>query len=212
MICLSLKKQYSKNEMEETIAFVERFGGRIRDDLIGIHEFDDGTGRGIIARGEITKGTVLVQVPIKCLVTLSNLDHLSLGLFPDRDELSETDRLALFLIWAKNHKTIPGFSNYLTVLPKTLDQSMFWSAEELELIRGTDSHLIAGLLKKQTIKDSLLIGVDYEEYQWALGMLWSRCMDFFRPDGSSFRVMAPFADMFNADFDVDVSHQLNTSK
>ncbi|GBG26685.1 Histone-lysine N-methyltransferase setd3 [Hondaea fermentalgiana] len=221
-------------------------GGSLQGELIELCDFvGEQTGRGVRAVKDIKAGTVLVEAPLGCLVTRQNLvadegilipgaQHVEVRkAFKHADKiLDETDLLAVFLMWARraDNQThlAPAFVEYLGLLPEVeagpapLNQSMFWTEDELDLIQGTDSFQIAMQLKKQVREDfgkivadvllkypahfPLSDGFTYKEYKWALGILWSRGMDFQKVGGTSFRAMVPFADMFNTDFQGPVSH------
>mmetsp|Transcript_45 Transcript_45/g.151 ORF Transcript_45/g.151 Transcript_45/m.151 type:complete len:464 (+) Transcript_45:181-1572(+) len=221
-------------------------GGSLRSDLVELCDFVGGdTGRGVRAVKDIKAGTVLVEAPLGCLVTKQNLIADEGLLIPGSEHskvrkafkfadkvLDETDLLAVFLMWARQPQNqthlSSAFVEYLGLLPEVeagpapLNQSMFWTEEELDLIQGTDSYQIAMQLKTQVRGDfgkivgEVLLkypehfpldgGFTYREYKWALGILWSRGMDFQKVDKSTFRAMVPFADMFNTDFKGPVSH------
>mmetsp|Transcript_17725 Transcript_17725/g.30126 ORF Transcript_17725/g.30126 Transcript_17725/m.30126 type:complete len:428 (-) Transcript_17725:855-2138(-) len=230
--------------MLEKEGWIEETGGTLRSDLVGLHDFDDGTGRGMIALQDIKKGTVLVEAPHSALVSSANVLKLGSKKFQQamkliKQRVSETDLMAIFLMWARcdeNKKHLSSkFQKYMEMLPavqegpSALEQSMFWDEDQLDLLKGTDSYMIAIQLKAQVredfgvlLKDVFLkfpkifpldtLKYTYKEYKWALGIIWSRGMDFGSNKDTSFRAIVPYADMFNTDFEGPVTHYYVTNK
>ena len=63
--------------------------------MFDLHEFTDGTGRGIIAKKDIKKGTVLVDVPHDLLLCASNVKKFK----PLEKVFSEVRDFHEFDIW-----------------------------------------------------------------------------------------------------------------
>lgn len=231
-------------------AFVRECGGTVSE-LLEVHEFPD-TGRGLRATGPIAKGALLVEAPHDALISIDNVlaslgtAELRAALGEARGKLPDTDVVAVFLMWARcesNHASLaPSLVSYLRALPAVqagpspLNQSMFWTEDELRLLSGTDAFQVALQLKAQVREDfgtvvselflqhpalfPLRVDSDasggseperafsftYREYKWALGILWSRGMDFMQRGGPSLRAIVPFADYLNTDFEGDVTH------
>ena len=135
----------------------------------------------------------------------------------------------------------PAINHANNCLNRALQQHMFWTEDELHEIRGTDAVHTADQLKMQVRADfgKLLADVmmgfpdlfpldstrfTYKTYKWALAVIWSRAMDFLCPTNSTarkksqvnfhrrLRAVVPICDMFNTDFQGDVSHYYNADE
>jgi hypothetical protein len=207
--------------------------------------FNPDSGVGIVATEEIKMDEVLLSVPysqcisaanIRANPTLSVIFLDSPGLLDYPDEI-----LALGLMHAicmANQNTAADTAEdddaehliseekcpwiaHVQTMPTCYDTTIFWSEEELNLLRGHSSYHLTNLLKRQMEVDfatihkpiaanypELFPGLIFEHYVWALSCVYSRAVDFDRltatagpKDGSGVivteRIIPPLIDFAN---------------
>ena len=75
---------------------------------IGLHEFQDGTSRGIVALEAIRAGTVLVEVPESCVLCKEHVVKIEplREVFEKHADLDDVDAVALFLMWVTHESNM----------------------------------------------------------------------------------------------------------
>ncbi|CAM9302151.1 unnamed protein product [Ascophyllum nodosum] len=173
--------------------------------------------RGVFCEDDIPAETIVVSVPWEALLTIDNAKGTPFEGLAEAGA-REDDVLCLLLLY---HKHVLGesspFKNHLDALPQEYHQTIFYSDEELELLRGTSLHTVTVQWKSQvttdfrelehmvlpsegssTARDILGDCFTKEKYMWALGTVWSRFVTVER-EGRALKAMAPVFDMFNHD-------------
>ncbi|CAM9227113.1 unnamed protein product [Ectocarpus sp. 13 AM-2016] len=176
--------------------------------------------RGVFCEENIPAETIVVSVPWEALMTVDSAKGTPFeGLM--EAGAREDDVLCLLLLYhrhiLKERSTLKG---HMDVLPREYHQTIFYSDDELELLRGTSLHAVTVQWKVQvdtdfqelealplpsprseeggssTARDALEGFLTKEEYLWALGTVWSRFVTVERA-GRALKAMAPVFDMFN---------------
>ncbi|RSH89484.1 hypothetical protein EHS25_002033 [Saitozyma podzolica] len=141
---------------DDLIAEVEAHGGWVNRDAFGLSQFP-GMGFGAVAKADLPAQTSLFRIPLTHLLTPFT-SHL-------RRHLSETEweslgdgwaRLILVMMWETERGSESQWYRYLAAMPRTFDTPMFWAAEELEELRGTDIQDRVGKTEAETTYHSLL--------------------------------------------------------
>lgn len=172
-------------------------------------------GRGVRAASAVKKGNPLFSCPVKLLVSVAAARaEPTLGPVFEQLTVRDDDILALFLLHERRKGAASAHAQHITSLPKTYDQTIFWTPEEMAEIAGSNVAGITAQLLLQIKGDydslqatlgsfaAVAVGdFSLEDYSWALATIWSRSMDLPVPaEGgvtTSMRVIAPVADMFN---------------
>ncbi|XP_013381283.1 histone-lysine N-methyltransferase setd3 [Lingula anatina] len=206
---------------------------KVADQLLGLANFPV-TGRGIIAKAHIPKGSLLLQIPRElCLSQETARMYPPLkDIFAAVPELSSDDVIALCLM----HQRLQGEEapNYehIRLIPgidqgaEPYQQTIFWTDEELDELKGSKIYTITKQLHSQLRSDynNIVVRVfmrfpkvlplksySYDIYLWALATIWSRAMDFQVNDETVGRYIVPVADMFNTDPHSEVCHFYNVA-
>ena len=174
-------------------------------------------GWGVRARKPIGKNERAMTVPKTCWLTpdVGYADaELSRALksTPDGSSLAPWTVLALTLLKERQRGSASDFAPYVEALPKSLDSPLFWSAEELSELAGTqlldnaasyDSYLrsvyedlSAGLFQTHPDVFPLDDGAFFDEasFRWAFGILRSRALP---PCEGANIALVPGIDMIN---------------
>ncbi|KAK1249561.1 hypothetical protein MKX07_003077 [Trichoderma sp. CBMAI-0711] len=136
--------------------------------------------------------------------------------------LSVEDILATYILFVRSRESgYDGLRTHVSALPGSYSSSIFFSEDELEVCAGTSLYTITKQLQQRIEDDYRQLAVrvfaqhpdlfpldkfTIKDYKWALCTVWSRSMDFTLPDGSSIRLLAPFADMLNHSSEVKQCH------
>ncbi|CAM9617005.1 unnamed protein product [Discosporangium mesarthrocarpum] len=169
--------------------------------------------RGVFCVDAVPPESILVSVPWEALLTVEGV--VSTPMEPLLENGSrEDDILCLLLLY---HKHVLGeaspFWRHLVVLPEKYHQTVHYSEDELELLRGSSLHAMTIQWKSQVqadykevlaleLKDGCTVGSAFsgfftkEAYLWALSTVWSRFVTVERA-GHQRKAMAPVFDMFN---------------
>ena len=166
------------------------------------------SGRGLVARKEITQGEAIVKVPSKLIMTRETATAV-LGAQVVPETLNEYLALALLLMNERAKGPDSFWAAYLDLLPTTeeVGQTWTWSEDELALLTGS-SVLDATASLRQKIRDEFEMittdivapnGLDpstftFEAFEWAMSMLFSRAIDL-REVGQL--ALVPYADLLN---------------
>ena len=176
--------------------------------------------RGMVARHDIERGTVLATVNVEdCLTVEAAKQCLPDGIANcARDD---QELLALHLLYESAKGAESKYASHIASMPLKYDSPIFWRRREMKELRGSPLLPKALKLFRQTSSDytkllgnvlSLETGMDFftsaqltlDRYRWALATVFSRFMDF-----GALRVGCPFLDMFNHDRSLPVCHRLH---
>eukprot|EP00903_Cladosiphon_okamuranus_P008428 g8101.t1 len=165
--------------------------------------------RGVHARGEIDPDEVIVEIPLKCLITVEMGKALPVGQAVLTSGVSFDAPKHIFLmlfILTDMRKPDTFFRPYYDLLPTTLgNMPIFWTDEEMKLLQG--SYLVTQVEERnQAIEGDYGVICDLyppfrdvatlEEFKWARMCVCSRN---FGLDIGGLRTSAlvPYADMLN---------------
>ena len=166
------------------------------------------SGRGLIARKELTQGQEIVKVPSKLLLTRKTAQR-ELGSSIVPDSLNEYLALALLLIRERSLGQQSFWASYIGILPTAEDvgQTWLWNEDDLALLEGSGilastaslrakiereyAALLADILQPNGLDESVF---SLEAFQWAMSMLLSRAIDL-RETGEL--ALVPYADLLN---------------
>lgn len=199
-------------------------------------ESDSGEGNRLVSCTASASGGAepLLRVPRELTMSRASAERTELGEVLSRYEakkgaLPQDEVLALHLMHERRKALgcAPGTSfwgPWLRVVPARYDATPFWSAAELEELRGTMCFVLTGMMQKQLRVDleQLVAGVYDEggesvfgvpaftadEYHWAMGTVWSRAFGVHEsasesagaasaPDDDYVRMLVPLVDMIN---------------
>ncbi|XP_054824632.1 ribulose-1,5 bisphosphate carboxylase/oxygenase large subunit N-methyltransferase, chloroplastic [Prosopis cineraria] len=162
-------------------------------------------GLGLIARRDISRNEVVLQVPKRLwinpdAVAASEIGNVCSGLKP---WLS----VALFLIRERSRDE-SIWKHYFRVLPEVTDSTIYWSEEELSELQGTQL-LNTTLAVKEYVQNEFLkleqeivlpnktlfpSPITLDDFFWAFGILRSRAFSRLRNENL---VVIPLADLIN---------------
>ncbi|KAK3319139.1 hypothetical protein B0H66DRAFT_257792 [Apodospora peruviana] len=185
------------------------------------------TGRGVRTLWRFKEGERILTIPSRSLWIVQDA-YVDLLLGPalravTGPPLSVEDTLALYILFVRSRESgYEGLRSHVAAMPTSYSSSIFFTEEELEVCAGSSLYTVTKQLKR-TIEDDyrdlvvrVLLGqhrdlfpldkFTIEDYKWALCTVWSRAMDFVLPDGTSIRLLAPFADMLNHSPEVKQCH------
>ncbi|PTB66620.1 N-methyltransferase [Trichoderma citrinoviride] len=186
------------------------------------------TGRGVKTLRRFRQGERILTIPSDILWSVEGAYRDSLlgpALRSSLPPLTVEDILAIYILFVRSRESgYDGIRTHVAALPGSYSSSIFFSDEELEVCAGTSLYTITKQLQQKIEDDyrELVVRVlaqhpdlfplnkfTIEDYKWALCTVWSRSMDFTLPDGSSLRLLAPFADMLNHSSEVQQCHVLD---
>ncbi|KAH0490858.1 hypothetical protein TgHK011_002309 [Trichoderma gracile] len=183
------------------------------------------TGRGVKTLRRFKQGERILTIPSGVLWSVEHAysdSKLGPALRSAKPPLSVEDILATYILFVRLRDSgYDGLRAHVSALPGSYSSSIFFSEEELEVCAGTSLYTITKQLEQRIEDDYRQLAVrvfarhpdlfpldklTIEDYKWALCTVWSRSMDFALPDGSSIRLLAPFADMLNHSAEVKQCH------
>jgi hypothetical protein len=184
-----------------------------------IHELGDGE-RGVYAEKNIPLNSTILTIPFSSLLTTCSAKNT-----PFESVLNlwrEDDLLALLLLSEKYiQQEQSRWSLHILSLPVAYHNTVNFTDDELELIRGSNLYLTTRQWKEQIRSDyesivesvhslfpSVTGGCDwftFESYLWALCTIWSRFVSI-RCGDKVYRSMVPFFDMLNHSPSSSVGH------
>lgn len=199
---------------------------------VELHEFADGTGRGLRATRDFAAGEVIMSVPTaSCLSVEMALREPRLGAALAGKALRNEDMLAVYIMYlrsmlvdAKDDDADPVSRlrrAHMALLPAAYTSSMFFSDAELHVCRGSSLHTMTLQLREQIEDDyTALVRTLFvphldlfplpvftrAAYMYALATVQSRGMDFEAPP---YRVVCPLLDLVNHSSAVDTCHALD---
>eukprot|EP01125_Pyxidicula_operculata_P019441 TRINITY_DN705_c0_g1_i1.p1 TRINITY_DN705_c0_g1~~TRINITY_DN705_c0_g1_i1.p1 ORF type:complete len:504 (+),score=144.70 TRINITY_DN705_c0_g1_i1:728-2239(+) len=100
-------------------------------------------GYGLLAKKDYNKGDMVLQVPLKFMMTNRTSLDTKLSVLLHGDELLQgIYSLSLAMHLLLERITLNSFwSVYINTLPKKLNSPLFWSLDEIQSIKGTYTHL-----------------------------------------------------------------------
>jgi SET domain len=187
--------------------------GSIIDEGKCTFEVNDDSGVGLFAKAAVVKGEVLISVPYSICISVDAVKTSVLKQIIDDNEglLAYPDEiLCIGLMHAlRNPSSECGWAKHVRCLPTRFNTTLYWTDEELNELRYTNVFHLTKLMKNQIVRDwesihkplseqyPLLLGATtIEDYSWALSVVYSRAVGFYR-GGSYVRVIPPVVDMAN---------------
>lgn len=163
-------------------------------------------GRTLYASKNIQTGDCLLKVPYNAQLSPENLPSEVTCLF--QDEISNVAKVALLILQEERLGQNSQWAPYISCLPleKDLHSTIFWSDEELQMIRSSALYEETLRQKAQIEKDFWSVrlavdefpnkfrGVTLREFRYAYGLVTSRAWESSK--GVS---LIPFADFLNHD-------------
>ncbi|CAM9004214.1 unnamed protein product [Rhodiola kirilowii] len=162
-------------------------------------------GLGLVAERDIERQEVVLEVPKRLWINPDAVANSEIGCVCDG--LKPWIAVALFLIRERVRED-SNWKNYMNILPKVTDSTIFWSEEELAQLQG--SQLLSTTVDvKNYVKNEFQKVVEevinphkklfpflitLEDFMWAFGMLRSRA---FSRDRDTNLVIVPLADLVN---------------
>ena len=198
-------------------------------DKVRMVESSASEGNILVSCTTCSAGEPLLRVPRSLTMSRASAERTELGPVLSRHEakmgamLPQDEVLAIHLMYERRKSLgqAPGSSfwgPWLSVLPVSYDATPFWSAAELEQLRGTMCFVLTEMMQKQLEQDlcglvarvheeggESLFGAPAftaEEYHWAMGTVWSRAFgvddDASGGGGAKYvRMLVPLIDMIN---------------
>ncbi|EME28868.1 ribulose-1,5-bisphosphate carboxylase/oxygenase small subunit N-methyltransferase I [Galdieria sulphuraria] len=167
------------------------------------------SGRGLLSSRSVNLGEKVLEIPEKLMFTRK----LALETFPTSIIASIEDEyvsIGLLLLYEKAKGFDSFFKPYLDILP-TLDELnplFLWSNKDLDLLQGSPTLSACEQLRDKLLREYTYLGkniipqipnfaskpIDFKQFQWAFGILFSRAICF----PSSKRIaLVPYADLLN---------------
>jgi len=165
--------------------------------------------RGVHAAHDVGSDEILIEVPLKCLITVEMGKATPVGraVLEAELELDAPKHVFLMLFLITDRRDLESFYQpYYNVLPRTLaNMPIFWAPHELEWLEG--SHLLAQIEDRKRgietdyntiVKVSPSFGklCTLAEFNWARMCVCSRNFGVV-VDGVRTSAMVPYADMLN---------------
>jgi len=178
------------------------------------------SGRGLLARREITQGQPLFSIPEELVMTKEKAKK-TLGSGLVTDDMDEFIALALLLIVERGKGDTSFWKPYLDIIPQDeeLNPLFRWKDEEKALLKGSPA-LVAAESLKQKLKDEFAYvsaniiaknpevfnnlpeykaskaksKIDFELWEWAFAVLFSRAICF---PSTNDLALVPYADLLN---------------
>lgn len=189
---------------------MESYNCEIARMLVEPHDFSE-TGRGLRCTRTVSKGEELLAVPLDdCWHAAGALRTAELA--PLREagaSLTELDAIALHLLIERSKGEASARWAHLQEMPQAYDSTLFWSAEELEQLRGSAWLELAERFSEEVATDWTALQVQpglpailaeyaigFADYRWAYATVKSRAAEL-RVGGVPTRLLAPRFDMFN---------------
>ncbi|KAL8536880.1 hypothetical protein ACS0TY_012163 [Phlomoides rotata] len=189
-------KQFVVTHCNDFLPWLERKAGAKISSTLSIG--NSSRGRALYASKNIKRGDCLLKVPFSVQLSPDKLPHISFAL---GDEIGNAAKLAVLILHQQNLGQNSDLAPYINRLPLPQDMhcSIFWSDEELEMIRPSG-------LYKETLKQKNLIKRDFlavasvfectlKEYIYAYQLVKSRAWE----SGNGVVSLIPFLDFLNHD-------------
>ena len=165
--------------------------------------------RGCHAKEEIHNGDTIVDIPLKCLITVEMGKKTEIGrsILASNIELDAPKHIFLMLfILVDRQKPDSFFKPYYDILPPSLrNMPIFWNEEEMNLLKG--SFLVQQIKERSEAIDNDYYSIgaiiptfqdlcSLEEFRWARMAVCSRNFGI-TVNGLRTAAMVPYADMLN---------------
>ncbi|KAJ1430215.1 hypothetical protein B484DRAFT_396031 [Ochromonadaceae sp. CCMP2298] len=165
--------------------------------------------RGCHAKEDVYDEEVIIEVPLKCLITveMGKETHVGKAILSSRIELDAPKHIFLMIFMLLDRKKADSFFQpYYDILPETLsNMPIFWDAGELKFLEGS-------YMLEQVDERNVAIEADYlsicnvcpefrsistlHEFKWARMCVCSRNFGLV-VNGLQTAAMVPYADMLN---------------
>jgi len=168
------------------------------------------SGRGLLARKDITQGQPLVEINTKLVMTKKRAQEV-LGSKLVPDDMGEYLAIAMLLVHERALGEKSFWAPYIDILPtaEEVGQSFVWEEEELALLTGSGVIDSTRSLQTKLVNEynSLVPAIiehgshlalhdafEYEAFVWAMSMLFSRGVNLREIEELA---MVPYADLIN---------------
>lgn len=197
--------------------------------LIAIEEFP-GYGYGLKATADIKKDDLLLSIPRKIIMSVESARNSQMGPLIEEDQILRAMPNVVLVMYLLNESKNPNsfWQPYIKSLPSTYNTTLYFSLEELKLLKGSPV-LTDALNHFQSIARQyayfykrfqnnhfaskvplLRDGFTYDSYRWAVSSVTTRLNQVPSPDGKQMLyALIPLWDMCNhrngklsTDFDV----------
>lgn len=174
---------------------------------VGLHDYrEDGQGRGVIALEDISEGDVLFTIPQTNLLAVER--------DPKFNELATKHSLAdwpALMAYMMLVSETDRWTPYFAVLPSEFSTPMFWTPEQLQLLKGstvldkvgrTEADQLYDELAESIFKDPAFANVNVSRESFhrmgSLIMAYGFDVSVTGDDEDAFKAMVPLADMLNS--------------
>jgi len=189
---------------------------------IELKQFDADQGFGFVATKDIEENELLVKVPDSVMITYSNALSSYLGnLVREKAILSSMPNISLALfVHCEKYNQQSDFKPYLDIIPEDFNTALYFSPNEMLLLKGSTALGMAVLQYKAIVRQFAILyqilnesqskyaipksAVDnftFDAYRWAVSTLTTRQnqVPFVSSDGKVEQTLAliPLWDMFN---------------
>ena len=153
---------------------------------------------GIFASSHLMGGETIISVPYSlCISAESILSSEQLSCVFEADDFAglvnyPDEVMAVGIMAALQCEQLP-WALHVATMPKSLNSSVFWSDDEIQLLAPSTSFHLTKMLRKQIESDwdsihlplsqafpHLLSQATLEKYTWALSIIYSRAIGFSR--------------------------------
>ncbi|KAL9226997.1 hypothetical protein vseg_002746 [Gypsophila vaccaria] len=202
--CINIFKFRHDDDCDHFLRWLEHKAAAPISSLLSIR--NSNFGRSLFACKNIQAGDCLLTVPFSVQVTPDNLLPEIKHMIPD--EVGNIAKLAVVILIEQKKAQLSEWAPYISCLPRTDDMhsTIFWNAQELEMIRRSSVYLETINQLAQMKNDFLALkpvldsfphffeDVSFENFRHAYGLVTSRAWGSSK--GFS---LIPFADFLNHD-------------
>lgn len=197
-----------------------RSGGSVNSNVE--FQYDDIEGIGIFSKADITKGSVIVNVPYKKCISVESLmrNDIMRSIITDNPGLLDypDEILAIGLMYSYKFIDVDinddiesqcEWIKHVKTLPRTFNTTLYWSESELDELKYNNVFHLTKLMKNQMKNDwqglhlslvdqypEFLSHATLELYMWALTVVYSRAVGIQRHNKYD-RIIPPVLDMAN---------------
>jgi len=192
-----------------------------QSESIELKQLNGDQGFGFVATKDITENELLVKVPDNVMITYSNALNSYLGnLIKEKAILSSMPNISLALfVHCEKYNQQSHFKPYLDIIPDDFNTALYFSPNEMLLLKGSTALGMAVLQYKAIVRQFAVLyqimnecqmtgmpkaAVDnftFDAYRWAVSTLTTRQnqVPFVSDDGKVEQTLAliPLWDMFN---------------
>eukprot|EP00002_Diphylleia_rotans_P018149 TRINITY_DN3522_c0_g1_i2.p1 TRINITY_DN3522_c0_g1~~TRINITY_DN3522_c0_g1_i2.p1 ORF type:complete len:408 (+),score=62.49 TRINITY_DN3522_c0_g1_i2:62-1285(+) len=198
---------------------------------IVIHDFQDGSGLGLLATQPIAAGQTVLSLPSASFLTVQSALRNSTLKKPlaqyGKHDFNENDSiLALYLMLLRNQARgkQTQYSAYFENAPKAFNNTVNFSEEDVGFLQGSNVDVLARRWRDQLPRDYKLLFSEhlfqnypstfksheysYDDFKWAISFICTRAFDISM-GGQTVRAIMPGIDFLNHSFDAQCSHSYN---